>query len=36
MLLDSIKEWLKELLISGMDSTHKEHFRNMVGNRMMQ
>jgi len=19
-----------------MDSTHKEHFRNMVGNRMMQ
>ena len=20
----------------GMDSTHKEHFRNMVGNRMMQ
>ena len=21
---------------TNMDSTHKEHFRNMVGNRMMQ
>ena len=24
------------ILILNMDSTHKEHFRNMVGNRMMQ
>lgn len=22
--------------VGPMDSTHKEHFRNMVGNRMMQ
>lgn len=37
-----VKIVMKDLLIKvklkmeEMDSTHKEHFRNMVGNRMMQ
>lgn len=28
--------WALQLFTNPMDSTHKEHFRNMVGNRMMQ
>lgn len=28
--------WNIHFLNVPMDSTHKEHFRNMVGNRMMQ
>ena len=31
----STKEVIKSIN-ARMDSTHKEHFRNMVGNRMMQ
>ena len=27
---------MKKPFTTQMDSTHKEHFRNMVGNRMMQ
>ena len=26
----------ESIIVAAMDSTHKEHFRNMVGNRMMQ
>ncbi len=35
LVIDSIEANIV-LFIFHMDSTHKEHFRNMVGNRMMQ
>ena len=32
----SVKQHIQKLYPKHMHSTHKEHFRNMVGNRMMQ
>ena len=40
--IDKMSTWISDILKAEhidkvhMDSTHKEHFRNMVGNRMMQ